>query len=80
MRSEEIFALRMRKAINKGFFSEMKEAEGENALIIHHSEFAISDENESGCNCIPDLTASLKGKTFWIDADGIVSKFDQVVN
>jgi len=34
MRSEEIFALRMRKAINKGFFSEMKEAEGENALII----------------------------------------------
>jgi len=61
MRSEEIFALRMRKAINKGFFSEMKEAEGENALIIHHSEFAISDENESGCNCNSGFNRFVKG-------------------
>ena len=80
MRCEEILALRMRKAINKRFYSEIKEAERVNAFIAHQSESAISDEDESGGNCIPDLTVSLMGETFWIDEEGIISKLDQVVN
>ena len=82
MRSEHILETRMRKAINKGFFSEIKAVEEANALVIHQEECLVSADDYEGdnseCNCIPDVTVSLMGKTFTIDEDGIVS--NHIVN